>query len=481
MISFSQIPTRMFTPGAYAEFDFSQLESGLIAPRLRTVLFGHKVAAGIKATNTLIRVNTASEAIAYFGRGSMLARMVEKYRLNDKTVPLYAVAVPEPAGNAATGTIVIGGTTAAGTLCLYVGGQKLPIQVNAAQATTATATAIGAAINAAVDLPVTASVAASTVTLTARHIGTLGNGIDIRHSYRVDEAAPVGMTVTITALSGGTGSADLTAALAAVGDEYFSAFVSPFADATNVALLETTLDGRSNAMEQSDGLAFVPWSGTLSALQTLGDARNSEFSVPMGLKGCPAPDWERAAATVAPVILSAQADPGRPFQTLEVKGILPPIGNDKFDRQERQYLLESGVSTYTVYGESLRIETMVTTRKTDSNGAPTDKLKLINAMLILFYLRFSWNNRIVSRYPRSKLADDGSTAPNTITPKIGTAEAVAIGLEWFDAGLIENYPAFKAAVVCERDKVNTKQLNLVLPPDLIDQALVFATKIQPRG
>ena len=59
-------------------------------------------------------------------------------------------------------------------------------------------------------------------------------------------------------------------------------------------------------------------------------------------------------------------DPARPFQTLTVSGIVPPLLVDRFTAAEREQLLRDGLSTFTVDADgSVRIERPVTTYQTN--------------------------------------------------------------------------------------------------------------------
>ena len=65
-----------------------------------------------------------------------------------------------------------------------------------------------------------------------------------------------------------------------------------------------------------------------------------------------------------------------------------------------------------------------------------------------------------------------------MTPLVGKGEAVALARDWYDAGLIENFDAFKESIVSERDTTDTERLNQLLQPDVINNLRVVAGKIQ---
>jgi phage tail sheath gpL-like len=198
----------------------------------------------------------------------------------------------------------------------------------------------------------------------------------------------------------------------------------------------------------------------------------------------PTPVDEFAAAVAAVAAFYGNADPARPFQTLALTGVLAPAEGDRFTLQERNLLLFDGISTTkTVAGGVVQLGRLITTYQTSASGASDISYLDVTTMLTLAYLRYSFRNRILQRYPRHKLADDGTrfgAGQAIITPKIGKAEAVA----WFSAmetlGLVENIEQFKTDLIVERNVQDPNRLDFLLPPDLVNQFIVGAAQIQFR-
>ena len=90
---------------------------------------------------------------------------------------------------------------------------------------------------------------------------------------------------------------------------------------------------------------------------------------------------------------------------------------------------------------------------------------------------------ITSKFPRCKLADDGTrfgAGQAIVTPNIIKAELVAqYRIDEFN-GLVENGAAFKANLIVERDPNDPNRVNVLYPPDLINQLRVFAVLAQFR-
>jgi phage tail sheath gpL-like len=139
-------------------------------------------------------VSNVDQVIALAGRGSMLHRQALAFFANNRFTDCYiGILADNGAGVAATGPITITGpATAAGTISLYLGGNRVAVSVASGDTAAAIATAISAAINAAADLPVTASPASAVVTVTHRHKGEVGNEYDMRVNYQDGEATAGG-------------------------------------------------------------------------------------------------------------------------------------------------------------------------------------------------------------------------------------------------------------------------------------------------
>ncbi|MEM9369557.1 MAG: phage tail sheath subtilisin-like domain-containing protein [Pseudomonadota bacterium] len=482
-ISFNEVPANIRVPFVYVEFDATNAVRGATAFPFTMLLVGQRLASGTIAAETPIRVTSAAQAATYFGAGSILAEMAAASLQNSPTTETWCVALDDlGAGVEATGTIVLtGATTASGTLSVMIGGQRVQIGSTIGQTAAEAATALAAAITADTSLPVTAAAVAGTVTLTARHKGEVGNGIDVRANYFEGEALPTGLGVAITAMSGGTGNPDASSAIAVLGDTHYNIIAHPWTDAANLTAIETELADRWGPLRQIEGVAVTSARGTLSELGTLGNSRNSPHSTILHCRGVPQNPWQVAAAYAAKLALHGEIDPARPFQTLALDGILPPIETDRFTLAENNLLLFDGISTFSVdSGGVCRIQRAITTYQTSPNGAADIAYLDVNTPLTLGYLRFDFRNYILRKYPRHKLASDdvpGRQGQAIITPRIGRAEAVSRFAIWQDLGLVEDIDQFKDELIVERNVTDPNRLDFYLPPNLINQFRVGAAQI----
>ncbi|NDY41251.1 phage tail protein [Dissulfurirhabdus thermomarina] len=488
-ISFNSIPVNLRTPGVYVEFDNSQAVRGLPGMPYRALLVGQRLAGGTVAELVPTRVSSADQARDYFGQGSMLAQMAAAWFAHNRSTETWAIALDDnPAGVAATGTLTVTGTaTEAGTLNLYVGGGRVQVAVASGDSQDAVAAAIASAIGAAADLPASAAVDGvntNQVNLTARHKGEAGNDIDLRVSYYQGEQVPAGLTVAVGAMSGGSGNPDLSGLITAMGDEWYNVIVLPYTDAASLTAMETELEDRWGPMRAIEGHAFAAAAGTQAAMSALGDSRNSPHVSIVATGGSPTLTWSYAAAVAAVVAYHANIDPARPFQTLPLAGVLAPAEADRFTQQERNLLLYDGISTTVVdAGGRVLIERLITTYTQNAFGTEDPSYLDVNTLLTLGYLRYSFRARFAQKYPRHKLADDGTrfgAGQAILTPKIAKAECFALFRQWEDAGLVENFDDFKANIIVERNATDPNRLDFVLPPDLINQLRVTAAQIAFR-
>ena len=487
-ISFNRIPGpgTLRRPGVYSEIDNSLAVSGPQSVTYKRLLIGQKLAAGTAQAEHLVRVTSEAQADTLFGRGSMLAGMVRAALAQDTYTELQCMPVIDnPAGVAATGTAVFTGpATASGTLNLMIAGRAVDVGVISGDAASAIATAVAAAINANADLPVTAAAATATVTLTARHKGEAGNTLDGRANYYAGQALPAGVGVTFTAMAGGTGNPSLANALAAIGGEWLHTWAVPYTDAATLAVVKAELADRFDWDREIEAHAFTAARGTQGTLGALGDSHNSPHLVIAMANNEPMPAYEKAAEIMAIAAYYVAIDPARPVQNLPFVWCLPPAESARLTNEERNLLLFDGIATTKVTSDGvMQVERLITTYKTNSAGAPDVSYLDSETLFTLMFIRHDWRDYILRKYPRHKLADDGTRygiGQAVVTPVVMKAEALVKFREWEDLGLVENIDSFKANLVAERNAGDQNRLDVLMPPDLVNQLRIVANKIQFR-
>lgn len=483
-ISFNAVPSANRTPFTFVEFDNAGANQGPTLKNYKAVLFGQKLAGGTAVANTLVRVTSLAQAKVLAGAGSMLAQMFEFwFKANPLTQVMMMPLVDDAAGVQATGTLTLTGTaTAAGSLSLYIGGRPVKVGVSLGDTAAAIATAIAAAINATADLAVTAAAVAGVVTFTAKHKGAVMNGLDIRLNYFPDsETTPQGVTAVIVALANGATDPSLVAAISALGETQFDIIGHPYVGAASLVALETELNSRWGPIRQNDGRAITFKNDTLNNLATLGGTRNSPHSSIAGMKASPTAPHEIAASLAGVAAYFLNIDPARTLQTLELPGVLPPADGDRFLMSENNTLLFSGISTLFVdEGGVVRIQRLITTYRKSPLGADDPSYLDITTLATLSYLRYDFRTFWMNKYPRHKLANDGTrfgAGQSVMTPKVGKAEAIAKFRDWEELGLVEGFEQFKNSLIVERNKTDPNRLDFFMAPDLINSLVVTGVKI----
>lgn len=487
-IGFNTIPGpgSLRKPGVYSEIDNSQAVSGPQSVTYRRLLIGQKLTAGAAVANTLIRITSAPQADAQFGAGSMLAGMVRAALAIDTYTELLVLPLADNvAGVAATGTIIFTGpATASGTIELMIAGRRVSVGVIAGDTATAIGAAAAAAITAAADMPVTAAAVTGTITLTSRHKGEAGNSLEARVNYYSGQVLPAGVGVSVTAFTNGAGNPALGTALAALGDEWLHTWAVPYTDAASLASIKTELSSRFAWNREIEAHAFAAVRGTQGTIGTVGDSHNSQHLTLVMANDEPMPAYEKAAETMAIAAYYAAIDPARPIQNLAYAWCLPPAAADRFTNEERNLLLFDGIATSKVANDgTMLVERLITTYKTNTAGAPDISYLDSETLFTLMFIRHDWRDYITRKYPRHKLADNGTRygiGQAVVTPNVMKAEAIAKFREWEELGLVENIDDFKANLVAERNASDPNRLDMLLPPDLVNQLRIVANKIQFR-
>ena len=90
---------------------------------------------------------------------------------------------------------------------------------------------------------------------------------------------------------------------------------------------------------------------------------------------------------------------------------------------------------------------------------------------------------ITSKYGRHKLANDGTRfgpGQAIVTPAVIKGELLATYRQMERAGIVENYDLFKQHLIVERDANDPSRINVLYPPDYVNQLRVFALLNQFR-
>lgn len=485
MVAFNSIPNSLRIPFVTAEFDNSLAGAGGGTLAYKVLLMGQKV-DGSATANTIHRVSNEDEVGALVGRTSLAFAASKTYFANNRFTETF-LGVTAAGTTAATYTITFtAGPTVSGSIPLYIDGTMFDVPVTAAMTVTQVAAAVDSFFTAKEpDLPYVVSASVGVVTITLNDLGLVGNDFPVQIAAQFGDKVPAGLVYTIAAGVVGSGAPTLDSLISAMGDDWFQIIAHPFTGATQLTSIENELASRFGPMRMIDGLAITGAAGSVGTLTTLGLTRNSPHNcivAPPGVGPSFSPH-RLAYGTAAVAAYYGAIDPARPFQTLPVTRLLPAKSGN-FTDTERNTLLYSGVATTKRdAGGGVSMDRLITTYRKNGAGADDESYLDSNTMLTLMFLRYTWRNRILLKYPRHKLASDGSkfgSGQPIVTPSIMRGEAVAWFSEMEHLGLVEGIKLFKSELVVERNAGNANRIDVSLPPDLINQLMVTATKIQFR-
>lgn len=402
------------------------------------VLFvGQKLGSGSAPVGLTQNLPVAQSDInSLFGRGSMLQAMLNDARLENSVCQFDAIVAADGGGaTAASATITFTGTaTENGEVEIIIGSERknsLTVGVADTSSETDAAVAVVAAITADEDSLVTASNVAGVVTITSKNLGAIYNSIGVN---AISNTA--GISVAVTAMSGGTVNPDLSSVLDAIGDTRYQTIIWGYD--TDIDTLKDFLDARFNAADEVlDGIGLIAKEDTYANLLTLGDSYNSQSLCIMGIErngGTTYADifetpWSKISQFGAIRALRRQPDASIASYVISRNGALDSIGgpalsskpyantplrllpivetNRGFDKLEIEDLKDSGIfvignnraSNGVIVGE------VVTTYKTDTAGIPDDTYKFLNYVDTASTGREYISNNLEAAYAQTRLTD----------------------------------------------------------------------------
>ena len=494
-ISFSQIPANIKVPLYWVEVDPSK--AGLPVIKQPSLLVGTAIDAGDAPFDIPIAIGSQAQADAHFGLGSELARMFKAFFSNNFGNEVWGLPMQEPIGAiAATGIITVtAAPTEAGTIHLYISGEHVAVNIGTTDTVTQIASAIGAAVNADLNLPVTATMAAGVVTLKAVWKGVGGNEIRVDTNYYGSiggEITPIGLGITLPVtrfLTGGTGTPDFDVAIANLGEQEFEYVALPWTDSNTLFDWDQeygfTDQGRWGWQRQHFGHVFGAKRGTYPDLVTFGLTHNSGVISILAFEvASPSPAFEWCAAYTAKAQRALVNDPARPLQTLSLNDIkLAPL-QDRFNFVELNSLALNGLAIQKAGSDfQPMLAREQTTYQLNLYGMPDDAYELVTTLATLARLLRNQRHAITSKFPRHKLANDGTRfgpGQAIVTPGIIKGELIAQYRQDEFNGLVEDTRNFKRHLLVERDPNDPNRVNVLYPPDLINQLRIFAVLAQFR-
>jgi phage tail sheath gpL-like len=496
-ISFSQIPANIKVPLYWVEVDPSM--AGLPVLGLRALIVGTMLAspASTVPADIPIAIGSQAQADEAYGQGSEISRMFRAYFANNFGNEVWGLGVMATTGAApSTGTITVTTPpTAAGTLHLYIAGDHIPVNVNTTDTVASIATNIAAAINDALDLPVTATATTGIVTLTSIFKGVNANDITVSMNYYGTiggERLPPGMAVTLPPtgmMTGGSGVPAFANAITNIGDQPFEYVAMPYTDSSSLFDWEEEYgfsdQGRWGWQRQLFGHILSAKRGDLASLVTFGDGNNSGVVSIMAYEtASPSPCFEWTAAYTAKAQRALVNDAARPLQTLSLNEIKCAPLQSRFDFVDLNTLASNGLAIQKAGSDNQpMIARESTTYQFNLYGTPDTAYELMTTLATLAGVLRRQKASITSKYARCKLADDGTRfgpGQAIVTPGIIKGELIAeYAVEEYN-GQVENALLFAQNLLVERNSQDPNRLDILFPPDLINQLRIFAVLAQFR-
>lgn len=487
-IQFEEISSTSRIGGVKVEFDSSRASGGVAQPH-RVLLVCPKLGNGTLSTDRPKLLSGTAQADALCGARSIGAQMIRAAYAQSTKPEFWALGVADgESGAAATATIEVGGSPSqSGTIPLYVGGERVAVNVAAGDESTAVAAKIAEAINAEA-LPVFANSSGgddktptNTVTLMCRHKGDLGNAIALSTATGVTDAMPAGLTLSITPFAGGAGEIDAGAVIALLGDLQFDTIVFPVAspgEADSLMSWATELQRRWDAEIDMAGVLFTAVPGDHASMLTLGGVLNSAHVVVVATGSSPTPPWVWAVATACAD--ASEDDPARTRKTLQLVDV--QASSAPFTQAEREQLIAAGIAT--TYGDTsgaVFIEALVTTYKRSATGDASLAYSAITTVRLCLAIRRAIQDRVRSRFARYKLGSDASVygpGQRVVQPKSirDTIAELCAEME-SERGWIEDAALTAEQMVVERNSSDPDRVDVLLPLNLINNLKTVAVRV----
>jgi phage tail sheath gpL-like len=120
------------------------------------------------------------------------------------------------------------------------------------------------------------------------------------------------------------------------------------------------------------------------------------------------------------------------------------------------------------------------TYQENGQGVEDPSYRDAETLATLSYLRYSYRLRLLLKFAKAKVADDGTAfdpGQLIVTPLILKAEIIGLYEEWERAGLVENTARFKELLDVQRDPNDPSRMLVFHPPDIVNQLRVVGTKM----
>lgn len=329
-----------------------------------------------------VLISNAADAGDKFGFGFMVHRLALAAEKGAQGIETWIQPQAET-GTASAGELDWTGSTGivAGTLSVYIGGERIPVVITAAMTVEELSDAVVAAVNARQDLPVVAAKTAVTfeTTFTAKSKGVEGDNIDISLSLGVGEVTPTGIVAAITAMTSGAGTPDIQDALDGLGtgDNANEAFFTDMAhgygqDSTTLDIIRDYVGAGNDFVGLYSKTVARPFrslvgdvatgSAGLAALIVISDARLTDRS--QGIVAVPGSQTHPSDISAQALGHMARINNRRAeeaFNNIILIGVQPGTTSDRWTSSfdSRDTAVKAGISPTLVEGGSVKLQNVV--------------------------------------------------------------------------------------------------------------------------
>lgn len=480
----SIVDTSYKLPRAFLQVSFGVGPRSPGSAAMRILLTGNKTSSGTAANAELKAIFGADDAKTYFGAGSELHLMAKALFKAFPTATAYAIAIAT-AGTAATGTITFTGgpASAAGTVSVWVLGEKITVDVASGDSITTIAAAVSAAINQKTDWPVTASPAVGVVTVTAKNTGPRGNRISLR--TQLSGATGVSHTPLTGFLSSGATYDSPQTALDAVVSERYHFIVAPYFTATELTIYKSHVGTQAQPIQGRR--QHVVWSSpdTLATAITLADTLNS-----VRMRGAWYEDGDDTPAMIAAAYAGfmasrLSADRATNLDYEVIPGLKDQYALDDVPTEgEMNSALNNGLTPLYGKGGEVKIVRAITTYHLDTAGNDDFSVMDIHYADAPDFLADKLEGNHYSQWKGFKLAPDTAEGAPPDT-KVATPKSIrgwiAGQVKEEENKLFVNVDALAEQIVVEIDPTARGRVNAFIPLDCVELYHQFAAEVAQTG
>lgn len=485
-------------PGAYLEINFAQGEAAGSGSPIEVLLMGNMLSSGSATVDTvvygpdsLVPLQTETDAINLFGAGSELHRMFRRFAKINKSITLRAIAVTESAGAKASLDVVIATpATANGSIRVYVGDEFVDVPVTSGDAVDTIGAAMADAVNDQAHWPVVATYTSGTDTLKleAKQKGPRGNEIRVQLIKSNGIGTTLSAGTSDTPLAGGTTADSNAAALATIAATRYYYIVPAASDSTQLGAVKTQIDTLAAPITGIRQRMIAGSVDTLANFQTLCIALNAaRCEVVWSEKSCWTPA-ELAADHAAKITLfeiapnprTNFANFGQDAQTSQYHVVPAPRLQSAWpSRASIKSALNNGGSPIGVQpnGKTYLVN-RVTTRSL--NGSQNDyRIRSPHKVTICDFFGDDLLAKTVLQFSGKRIADDpaqGQRPPggDVVTPKLYKGAVFRLIDDYDGNDLLQDVLIIKASTIVQRETSPRTRLSARIPLRPIDNAEQFA-------